>query len=133
MLTVIKPPANSSGRCPHARAIDHRVQNILQTIEANPACDLTQLAQIAGLSNSRLSHLFKRETGQDLRSFLTHCRLEQAAQLLHNRATPVKEVSYLAGYRHCASFIRAFRKLFGCAPKDYRNASNSPTRNSRFG
>ena len=104
------------------RVLDERVERILQTIESASAYDLTQLARIAGLSNSRLSHLFKQETGLDLRSFLTHYRLEKAAELLQDAGMPVKEVSYIVGYRHSASFARAFHRKFGCAPKHYRNA-----------
>jgi AraC-like DNA-binding protein len=107
-------------------AIDERVQTILQTIDSAPAQDLTRLAQLAGLSNSRLSHLFKRETGLDLRSFLTSYRLEKAAQMLGNEEVAIKEVSYLVGYRHTASFIRAFRKSFGCTPQEYRSQQRCP-------
>ncbi len=108
------------------RGIDRRVHSILQTIAATPAQDLTRLAQLAGLSNSRLSHLFKRETGLDLRSFLIGYRLEKAAQLLGKAEMAVKEISYLVGYRHSASFIRAFRKSFGCTPQEYRCQQRCP-------
>ncbi len=120
MLTTNKPSACISLGHLQTHGIDARVQNILDTIAAAPAQDLTRLAQLAGLSNSRLSHLFKRETGLDLRSFLTSYRLERAAHLLGNADVAVKEISYLVGYRHTASFIRAFRKSFGCTPQQYR-------------
>jgi len=124
MPTAVKSPVHTLPCCSQARVIDLRVRRVLQTIQSAPSCDAAGLAQMVGLSNSRLSHLFKLETGQDLRSFLTQCRLDRAAQLLQNAETPVKEISYLVGYRHTASFIRAFHKRFGCAPQDYRNAGN---------
>jgi AraC-like DNA-binding protein len=100
---------------------DHRIECILQMIDADLAFDVTALAQVVHLSRSRLSHLFKREMGQSLYSYLADCRLERAAQLLQQTQTPVKEVSYIVGYRHAPSFVRAFRKKFGCAPNDCRN------------
>lgn len=102
-------------------ALDERVHAIMLTVESACASDLTQLARVAGLSTSRLSHLFKQETGLHLRSLLTSCRLEKAAELLQDAEMPVKEVSYLVGYQHPASFIRAFRKIFGCTPQKYRS------------
>jgi len=75
---------------------------------------------MVGLSSSRLSHLFKRDTGHDLRSFLAERRLQAAAQMLLRDETSVKEISYNVGYRHPASFVRAFRKRFGAAPQTYR-------------
>lgn len=123
MLTRNQPAVCVSLCYLQTRTNDQRVQNVLQSIQSAPAHSVAGLAQRAGLSISRLSHLFKRETGHGLRSFLTHYRLEKALELLQNAEMPVKEVSYLVGYRHSASFVRAFRKKFGCAPKNCRNAS----------
>jgi len=123
-------PLGSLGISP---VLDQRVQRVLQTIKTAPAYDLSALARIAGLSNSRLSHLFKQETGRDLRSVLTHYRLEKAAELLQDAGMPVKEVSYIVGYRHSASFVRAFQRKFGCPPKRYREIVDSAHTNSRFG
>jgi AraC-like DNA-binding protein len=92
------------------------------SVLSHSAYDIAQLAGMVGLSSSRLSHLFKRDTGRDLRSFLTERRLQAAAQMLLRDATSVKVVSYSVGYRHPASFVRAFRKRFGAAPKKFRAA-----------
>jgi AraC family transcriptional regulator, arabinose operon regulatory protein len=100
---------------------DRRIKSILQTIESNPASDVTALTHVVHLSSSRLSHLFKHEVGCSLCSYLADRRLEKAAQLLRRTDTPVKEVSYIVGYRHSPSFVRAFRKKFGCTPNDLRN------------
>lgn len=100
---------------------DRRIRFILETIESNPASDVTALSRVAHLSSSRLSHLFKREVGCGLYSYLADRRLEKGAELLRNPDTPVKEVSYIVGYRHSPSFVRAFRKKFGCTPNEFRN------------
>ena len=117
------------------RVHDQRIAAILQAIDADPASDVTALAQVAHLSRSRLSHLFKREVGRSLHSYLANCRLEKAAELLKQTETPVKEVSYIVGYRHAPSFVRAFRKKFGCAPNDCRSqtGANLVFQDSRFG
>ena len=101
--------------------LDERVHRILQAIESTADYDLAHLARLASLSDSRLSHLFKQETGLHLRSFLTRHRLEKAAELLQDVEMPVKEISYVVGYRHTASFNRAFRRSYGCTPQEYRS------------
>jgi AraC-like DNA-binding protein len=114
--------------------IDRRIQSILRAIESDPSADIVTLARMINLSPSRLSHLFKRETRHGLHSFLAECRLEKAARLLARTHTPVKEVSYIVGYSHAASFVRAFRKKFGCTPNSYRgDASTFATKDSYFG
>ena len=114
--------------------VDHRIQYILRAIESDPSADIAALARMLDLSPSRLSHLFKRETRHSLHSFLANRRLEKAAQLLARTETPVKEVSYIVGYNHSASFARAFRKKFGCAPNSYRDGTGTfETQDSCFG
>jgi AraC-like DNA-binding protein len=114
--------------------VDGRIQYILRAIESEPSSDIAALAGMVNLSPSRLSHLFKHETRHSLHSFLANYRLEKAAQLLAGTHTPVKEVSYIVGYRHAASFVRAFRKRFGCTPNRYRgDTSTFATKDSCFG
>jgi AraC family transcriptional regulator of arabinose operon len=104
---------------------DHRVAHLLREIERNPGSDLAALARTVRLSRSRLSHLFKRQMGCSLHNFTADRRMERSAQLLQKTETPVKEISYIVGYRHAPSFVRAFRKKFGCTPNDYRNHSTA--------
>jgi two-component system, response regulator YesN len=114
--------------------VDRRIQYILRAIESDPSVDIATLAGMVDLSASRLSHLFKRETRHSLHSFLANRRLEKAGQLLGRTETPVKEISYIVGYSHAASFVRAFRKKFGCTPNTYRDgAATFETDDSCFG
>lgn len=99
---------------------DARIQRILRVIAANPSHDIAALARMVNLSCSRLSHLFKLETGFSLRGFLVDCRLETAALVLRRSEASVKEVSYNVGYQHPPSFVRAFHGKFGCSPGEYR-------------
>ena len=100
---------------------DERVRRIMQAVAADPSQDIADLARLVNLSSSRLSHLFKLETGCSLRAYLVDCRLEMAALVLRRTDTSVKAVSYNVGYGHPPSFVRAFRKQFDCSPKEYRD------------
>jgi len=99
---------------------DERVRQVLRAIAADPSHDIPALARLVTLSDSRLSHLFKLETGCSLQTFLVDRRLEAAALALCQTENSVKEVSYTVGYRHPPSFVRAFRNRFGCSPSEYR-------------
>jgi transcriptional regulator GlxA family with amidase domain len=103
-----------------ARRADPRIERVLQAIEADPFCEVQDLAGLVNLSSSRLSHLFKATAGVSLQGFLSNLRLERAADLLQSTDMPIKEISYQVGYRHAPSFVRAFRKKIGSSPNDYR-------------
>jgi AraC-like DNA-binding protein len=105
---------------PGVHISDQRIRNVLQAIELDPSHDIQELALMVNLSISRLSHLFKTVTGCSLQSYLSNSRLERAAELLQSTEMRVKEISYGSGYRHAASFVRAFRNKFGSSPNSYR-------------
>ena len=97
-----------------------RIRKVLQATKSTPTVEIQDLAAMVSLSSSRLSHLFKAETGMSLQSFLSNCRLAIAEDLLRSTAMPIKEISYSAGYLHTPSFVRAFRNRFGTSPTAYR-------------
>jgi two-component system response regulator YesN len=81
---------------------------------------IRDLACEVNLSISHLQHLFKAQTGSCLGRSLTEERLHKAAALLLETNLSVKEISYVVGYKHPSSFIRAFERFFGQAPTYYR-------------
>lgn len=99
---------------------DPRIQRVLEAIHADPSQEIAALAILVKLSVSRLSHLFKLETGCRLRSYLMDLRLQRAALCLQSSDASVKEAAYTVGYRHPSSFVRAFSAKFGCSPTQYR-------------
>jgi AraC family transcriptional regulator of arabinose operon len=117
------------------RQVDFRLGRVLQAAEDNPSTTIPHLAGLVNLSCSRLSHLFKAQTGLGLKNFLTDQRLERSAYLLRTTGMRVKEITYNIGYSQESSFVRAFRKKFHCSPTRYRNQQQQQLllRNSRFG
>jgi AraC-like DNA-binding protein len=101
-------------------ASDDRICRALSRIAHDPAVTVQELAQLVHLSGSRLGHLFKTQTGVELRQYLVGARLERAAQLLRGTDMQIKEISHVVGYQHVPSFDRIFRKRFNVSPSDYR-------------
>ena len=99
---------------------ENRIRKILRLIESEPAHSIHDLAEMFNLSHSHLQHLFKQQTGVQLGHLLLERRLLKAAYLLEFSSMSVKEIAYAVGYEHASSFIRAFERRFGLAPRSYR-------------
>jgi AraC-like DNA-binding protein/ligand-binding sensor protein len=85
------------------------------------AVPLAQLSRAVGLSPSRLCKQFKKETGLTLGEYRLRQRIERAKTLLLNQHTRICEAAYDAGFGSIPHFNRAFRRLVGCAPTEYRH------------
>lgn len=101
-------------------AKDMRIRRVLSRVQEVPAVSVHELARLVRLSSSRLGHLFKKETGLDLRHFLLEAKLQKAADLLRNTDMQIKEITHIIGYHHVPSFDRVFRKNFKMSPAGYR-------------
>jgi len=99
---------------------DFRIQRAVQVLQNDPSRTVPELADNFQISASRLSHLFKDDIGVNLKHYRLDCRLQMAAEMLLSTDRPVKEIAYSAGYRHCSSFVRAFKTHFGLSPACYR-------------
>ncbi|SDD37775.1 AraC family transcriptional regulator, arabinose operon regulatory protein [Paenibacillus sp. UNCCL117] len=82
------------------------------------------LAQSVSLSPSRLSHLFKAQTGFTILEALNRMRVQQAALLLTHTDRTALEVSFDVGFHNYNHFANQFRKVFGIAPSKYKGAKN---------
>jgi AraC-like DNA-binding protein len=81
---------------------------------------LSDIATHLGISACHLSHIFSKESGFTLSSFLTQVRMQKAAELLGDPAAQVAEVAYAVGYEDANYFSKAFRRHFGYSPSRYR-------------
>lgn len=97
-----------------------RISEILKIIESQSPHKISELALEVNLSESRLQHLFKQETGVRLGRLLTEQRLRKAAELLVSTQLRIKEIAAAAGYEHASSFSRAFEQRFAQSPLVYR-------------
>ncbi len=99
---------------------ERRLRQVVEVIELEPSCSIRDLAVKVALSPAHLQRLFKRQTGMQLGGLLVERRLRKAAELLTISNLPIKEIAHAVGYGHHSSFVRAFQRRFGQAPKQYR-------------
>jgi len=104
------------------RALDPRVRAARAYIDEHYASDIA-LADVAAASNispSRLSSLFRSETGASVMAYRNELRLVKAAQLLLHSNLRIADIGSRVGYAEQAFFSRIFRKHLGMSPRQYR-------------
>lgn len=89
----------------------------LPELVANGPVSVRHLAELVGLSPSRLSHLFVRQTGIPIRSHVRWARLRIATESLARDQT-LTAAAHTAGFSDSSHFSRTFRSMFGLSPTD---------------
>lgn len=105
--------------------IEPRIQIVLDYISLHPTEQYTpsSMAEMAGLSKQRFSHLFKEQVGKSPMVYLKELRLTTAARRLLVSNDNVNDIAYSVGYEDPNYFIREFKKAFGYTPNQYRKIS----------
>lgn len=80
----------------------------------------SDLAQVAHISRSHLSTLFKKEVGQTFPEYVTQFRISKAKELLKTPKLKLHEIATMTGYKDYAHFSRVFKKRIGLSPDHYR-------------
>lgn len=97
----------------------HWAREILrQNLHQPPS--LMELARQVGLNDYSLKCGFKQVFGKTVFGYLHDYRMEQARQLLASGEMKVEEVAQIVGYRDRSAFSKAFGRIFGVSPKNYR-------------
>jgi AraC family transcriptional regulator of arabinose operon len=81
---------------------------------------LDDLADAVGLSVSRLSFLFKQQTGITPQRYFELQRLERARQLLGMTTLPIKAIATQIGFDNPFYFTLRFKRYTGKSPREYR-------------
>lgn len=84
------------------------------------ALALEELAAVAHFSPFHFHRVFRGLVGESVKEHVRRLRLERAAHQLRHTGQPITELALGAGYESLEAFSRAFHKLFGQTPTDYR-------------
>lgn len=79
-----------------------------------------QLADAVDLTPSYLSHIFKKETGENLGKFIKKVRMEKARDMLENSYEKIVNISEAVGYQNVSYFCKSFREYYGISPQKFR-------------
>lgn len=82
---------------------------------------LQMMADHFGMSLSGFSYHFKRTMGQNFKEHIDRLRIQKSIQLLRSTDGTLDSIAQQVGYLSTSSFIRAFKKIAGTTPGQYRD------------
>lgn len=102
------------------------VLKIIEYIKERYADSVTleELANYVHMNRSYISHLFKKETGSNINTYLLEFRMDRAKELLINSKDSIQDISCQIGISDSAYFSKVFKKYVGISPLEFRRISN---------
>jgi AraC-like DNA-binding protein len=88
---------------------------------------LESLARAVGTSRTLLAVRFRQLVGEPPMAYLTRWRISRAANLLHGPRQPLARIAEQVGYQSDAVFSKAFRRVTGRSPREWRKAAPPAT------
>ncbi|MGN0523456.1 MAG: helix-turn-helix domain-containing protein [Eubacterium sp.] len=79
---------------------------------------VSELAEVCGISGDYLSHLFKKEMGENISEYILGKKLEAAETMLLD-GTDNSSICYALGFSSQSHFITAFKKKNKLTPKEF--------------
>jgi two-component system response regulator YesN len=95
-------------------------QRYIDAHYGEPTLSLEEVASAVQISPGYLSRLLKLETGFSFVDYLTRVRITEAVQIMNDPAVKVYEVAEAVGYQSQHYFSRAFKRVLGRPPVEYR-------------
>lgn len=88
---------------------------------------VTDIADYICLNRSYLTSIFQKNLKMSPQKFLMEFRITKAAELLYNTDLSIGNIAYSCGYNDPLAFSKAFKKIKGISPKEYRNNKKETT------
>lgn len=90
------------------------------SLHLNDPLSIEDMAQVANLSVSRFSALFKQRYGLSPHQYLLNMRINHARELLEGTALSQQEISLYCGFADVHHFSKTFKKKTGQTPGEWR-------------
>lgn len=101
------------------------VEDAIRYIDSNYEKPITldDVCKISMVSKTYFCYLFKLLTGQTFVEYLLNKRISRAMELLRQSDMSVTDIGQTVGFNDPTNFSRAFKRLKGISPREYRNAA----------
>ena len=99
------------------------IHEAISFIEHNFQHDISveDIAKVCGLNRTYFGKIFKEAVGKTPQDFLLDYRMLKATELLKITALSIGDISNAVGYANQLHFSRAFKKIYGISPREWRN------------
>lgn len=105
----------SWARRAHAKRITDAMDYVRSNVH-DPDLSITVMADIANLSSSHFSSIFKSLTGESAYSFILRQRAQFAKDLILGTKYPLAEIAYASGFSSQSHMTVTLKKVFGATP-----------------
>ncbi|MFD0960538.1 helix-turn-helix domain-containing protein [Paenibacillus chungangensis] len=102
--------------------LDGRIAEVMHTLaqRMHEPLSIPELAKQVALSPSRLSHLFKENTGMSIIESLNTMRIREAVLLMEHTDLSLAQIADRVGYRNYNHFASQFQQQLGMPPSVYK-------------
>ena len=98
-----------------------RARHFIEKHQAEPL-SLGRVAQAANISRHYFCKMFKKATGVNFIDYLSRVRVEKSKALLLNPNSRISEAAFACGFQSMTNFNRAFRRIVGRSPTQFRKS-----------
>ena len=100
-----------------------RIRELLTYLHSNYQEELSveSIAAAAHISKTECLRCFRRYVGESPYQYLIKYRLHMSEAFLKDTELSVTKIASETGFASASSYIRYFRKWYGCTPKEYRS------------
>lgn len=114
-------PASSRQSMNHSQSVI-RVKALIDFVAAHyqERITLEQGARIMHMSPKYFSSFFTRTFLINFTQYINQYRINQACILLKTTDLPIMDVAFESGFENFSYFIKRFKEIRGCTPKEYR-------------
>ncbi len=121
-LPLASPSFDSSNLVRQSKS--RRIEKICNYIEQNYNQNITldDIAELANMSTSAVSHFFKKRTSRTFSNYLTDIRIGHAARLLIETTRSINDIAFDCGFGNISNFNRVFKRYKNTTPREYRSA-----------
>ncbi|MBN1495196.1 MAG: helix-turn-helix domain-containing protein [Spirochaetes bacterium] len=108
---------------------EEKIKQALAYIEMNYTSDISRenLAASLDISPNHLGKFFKVHTGKKINEYINELRISDAARMLREQSDEnIINIAFSVGFESLSTFNRAFLKVMGVTPTEYKEKNRSP-------
>ena len=110
--------------------LSHEIAKVVDTLRANQYKDNFSLAEMAAISRMPMETFRKRfvsEVGMPPLSYVLHCKMERAKELLRDQNYSVRQAGVEVGMQDPYHFSKQFKHIVGISPSAFMKQASMPS------